>query len=84
MVCHDLPDVFAVSDRIVVLRHGRVNGVHRTAETTYEQIIAEIAGAVDGDEEGDSLVSRERYGRMARQRTLINRTVSIASETTFS
>ena len=83
MVCHDLPDVFAVSDRIVVLRHGRVNGVHRTTETTYEQIIAEIAGVVDGDEGGDPLVSRERYGRMAKQRTLISRTMSMAQTRRF-
>ena len=44
MVCHDLPDVFAVSDRIVVIRQGHVTGVHRTVETSYEEIIAEIAG----------------------------------------
>ena len=33
MVCHDLPNVFAVSDRIVVIRQGRIRGVYRTAET---------------------------------------------------
>lgn len=30
MVCHDLPNVFAVSDRIVVIRQGRIRGVYRT------------------------------------------------------
>ena len=40
MVCHDLPNVFAVSDRTVVIRQGRIRGVYRTAETSYEEIIA--------------------------------------------
>ena len=52
MVCHALPDVFAVADRIVVVRSGRITGVHRTVETSYEEIIAQIAGIAaeyDGD-----------------------------------
>lgn len=44
MVCHDLPNVFAVADRIVVMRHGRVVAIHNTSESTYEQVISEIAG----------------------------------------
>ncbi|MEE8737508.1 MAG: ATP-binding cassette domain-containing protein [Bifidobacterium sp.] len=79
MVCHDLPDVFAVSDRIVVLRHGRVNGMHYTAETTYEQIIAEIAGVAGDDESVQHLVSEKTSGGMAKQRTLISRSMSRSS-----
>ncbi|WP_018142861.1 ATP-binding cassette domain-containing protein [Alloscardovia criceti] len=45
LVCHNLPDVFAVADRIAVIRHGKLVAVHRTEETSYEQIIAEISGA---------------------------------------
>lgn len=44
MVCHDLPNVFAIADRIVVMRHGEVCAVHNTAQTTYEEVIAQIAG----------------------------------------
>ncbi|OFQ99330.1 ATP-binding cassette domain-containing protein [Alloscardovia sp. HMSC034E08] len=51
LVCHNLPDVFAVADRIAVMRHGRLVTVHRTAHTSYEQIIAEIAGARTVNEE---------------------------------
>lgn len=48
MVCHDLPDVFAVADRIVVLRQGRIIADRRTEDTSYERVIAQIAG-VDAD-----------------------------------
>ncbi len=51
MVCHDLPDVFAVSTRIVVMRRGHIFSEHYTADTSYEQIIAEISG-VRSTEEG--------------------------------
>ena len=44
MVCHDLPNVFAVADRIVVMRLGEIRAVHNTSETSYEEDIAEIAG----------------------------------------
>lgn len=73
MVCHDLPDVFAVSDRIVVLRHGRINGVHRTAQTSYEQIIAEIAGVAEGGDMQDDLARRMRRDVSARRSALISR-----------
>ena len=52
MVCHDLPDVFAVADRIAVLRQGRIIAVHETCETSYEQTLAEMAGIVDEDADG--------------------------------
>ena len=45
LVCHNLPDVFSVADRIAIMRHGKIVAVHNTSETTYEQVIAEIAGA---------------------------------------
>ncbi|KOA51068.1 sugar ABC transporter ATP-binding protein [Bifidobacterium animalis subsp. animalis MCC 0483] len=44
MVCHDLPNVFAIADRIVVMRHGEIRAVHNTSETSYEEVIAEISG----------------------------------------
>ncbi|WEV52306.1 ATP-binding cassette domain-containing protein [Bifidobacterium sp. ESL0704] len=77
LVGHDIPDVFAVADRIVVLRHGRINGVHETADTTYEQIIAEIAG-VDADQKTmDSITTMRQYGRLVKRRTLIDRTMAM-------
>ncbi len=48
MVCHDLPNVFAIADRIVVMRHGAGCAVHATADTPYEEVIAEISGVSTG------------------------------------
>lgn len=44
MVCHDLPDVFAVADRIAVMRQGRLVDVLETAKTSYETVVALISG----------------------------------------
>lgn len=43
-ISHNLPDVRAVADRIIVLRHGRINGEFSSSEATYEEIIAAITG----------------------------------------
>lgn len=43
-VCHDLIDVFSVSDRIYVMRHGRIVAELRTAETTYDEVLGYMAG----------------------------------------
>lgn len=77
MVCHDLPNVFAVSDRIVVIRQGRIRGVYRTAETSYEEIIAQIAG-VDTGRESEGITENPKYANMVHQRKLIDRTISAA------
>lgn len=46
-VCHDLADVFAVADRICVMRHGRIVATLDARETTYETVVACMAGIVD-------------------------------------
>jgi ABC-type sugar transport system ATPase subunit len=43
-ISHTLADVQAVADRIVVMRHGRINGEALMSEVTYEDIIAAITG----------------------------------------
>jgi D-xylose transport system ATP-binding protein len=47
LISHNIADVQAVSDRIVVLRLGRNNGDFRGADITSEAIIAAITGATD-------------------------------------
>ncbi len=47
MVSHNMADVQAVADRIVVLRLGRNNGVFDVATTSMEDIVAAITGAAD-------------------------------------
>lgn len=45
LISHNMEDVLAVSDRIVVLRLGSNNGVFRTSETDADSVIAAITGA---------------------------------------
>nr|WP_225993902.1 ATP-binding cassette domain-containing protein [Actinomadura rudentiformis] len=45
VISHNLADVRAVSDRVVVLRLGRDAGDFRTADTSQEAIVAAITGA---------------------------------------
>jgi ABC-type sugar transport system ATPase subunit len=49
LVSHNLAQVFELADRIVVLRHGRRVAVRATKQTTREEIVALITGAIDGD-----------------------------------
>jgi len=56
LISHNMEDVRAVADRIVVLRLGRNNGVF-TADTSHQELVAAITGA------SENSVSR----RMARK-----------------
>jgi D-xylose transport system ATP-binding protein len=47
MVSHNMEDVRAVADQVVVLRLGRNNGVFDVASVTSQEIIAAITGASD-------------------------------------
>ncbi|MFT4124415.1 MAG: ATP-binding cassette domain-containing protein [Microbacteriaceae bacterium] len=47
LISHNIADVQAVADRIVVLRLGRNNGDFRVSEVSSETIIAAITGAND-------------------------------------
>ncbi len=48
-ITHNLAHVFDIADRIVVLRHGRRVGVRARGETTREEIVCLITGAIRGD-----------------------------------
>ena len=47
LISHNMADVQAVANRVAVLRLGRNNGDFRTADVSYEDIIAAITGATD-------------------------------------
>jgi ABC-type sugar transport system ATPase subunit len=52
VISHDIPHVFEVSDRIVVLRHGTVHLDVRTSETSPTQIVEVMLGAYAGPSGG--------------------------------
>ena len=43
-VSHRLAEVFAISDRVVVMRDGRIRGRHRVADVTRGDVVAEMIG----------------------------------------
>jgi ABC-type sugar transport system ATPase subunit len=47
IVSHDLEHVFQVSDRIAVMRQGRVQAVRRTADVTKTDIVRLIVGDIE-------------------------------------
>jgi ABC-type sugar transport system ATPase subunit len=49
VITHNMEHIFEVADRIIVLRHGRRVGVRNRDETTREEIVGLITGAIKGD-----------------------------------
>ena len=45
IISHNMQDVFAVSDRIVILRRGRKVGELIAAETTPDEVVSLMVGA---------------------------------------
>ena len=43
-ISHNLQDIFAVSDRIVVLRRGIVAGERNIADTNHEEVVKLMIG----------------------------------------
>jgi ABC-type sugar transport system ATPase subunit len=55
LVSHNLAQVLELAQRVVVLRHGRRVAVRSIEETTREEIVSLITGAIDGDPADDPL-----------------------------
>jgi D-xylose transport system ATP-binding protein len=60
VISHNLVDVFAVADRIVVLRLGRKAGEFQAGQVSEERIVAAITGAdvANGDREDQAGAGR--------------------------
>ena len=52
-ITHNLRDVFDISDRITVMRHGKRVGVWRTKDTTPDEIVAAITSGIDAGSNDD-------------------------------
>ncbi len=48
-ISHNLRDIFEISDRITVLRHGGNVAVYETAKTTPDEIVVAMTRGIDGD-----------------------------------
>jgi D-xylose transport system ATP-binding protein len=59
LISHNMADVLAVADRVVVLRLGRNNGDFEVARTSNEEIVAAITGATTNAVTERSLRTRE-------------------------
>ena len=57
MISSDLPEVLALADRIIIMRHGRISGELNRAEATEEKI---MHLAALGSECGSSLYIRSQ------------------------
>jgi D-xylose transport system ATP-binding protein len=51
LITHNLADVFAVADRVFVLRLGRPAGSFDAHEASQEDVVAAITGAKSGADE---------------------------------
>lgn len=49
LISHSMPDVMAVADRVEVLRLGRRIATYRGSETSMEQLVGAMTGAVSGE-----------------------------------
>jgi len=49
VITHNLEHVFQIADRVVVLRHGKCVAVRRIDDTSREEVVGLITGAVVGD-----------------------------------
>lgn len=47
MISHNLPQVFAVADRVTILRHGRTVGTVLRAQSSPDQVVSMITGAAE-------------------------------------
>ena len=64
---NNLDHLFAVTDRMTVLRQGVMVGQHRTDETTREEIVAELLGTTDRQQLTPALWALDSFYRARQQ-----------------
>lgn len=85
----ELEHLFAVTDRIVVVRDGACVATHRTDEVTRHQVVSELLGAGDPDQPTPALwaldsfrSARDRADGLSQQREVLER--SLEEQGTFN
>jgi len=63
----NLEQLFAVTDRIIVLRQGRQVADHRTDETTREEIVAQLVGATTNEQLTPAIWALDSYYQARKQ-----------------
>lgn len=54
LISHNMPEVLSVADRVEVLRLGQRVARFRAAETSLEELVAAMTGALENEGEGDA------------------------------
>jgi D-xylose transport system ATP-binding protein len=44
LISHDMPDVFSLSDRLAVMKNGRLVGTYNTADVNEDEVLGMIIG----------------------------------------
>jgi ABC-type sugar transport system ATPase subunit len=73
-VSHRLAEVFEISDRIVVMRDGRIAGAFTTAETTRDGVVTEMVGTALAHGRSDRHASAARVALAAEHLTVRDET----------
>ena len=68
VISHNLADVFAVADRVFVLRLGRAAGEFKAEETTEEHVVGAITGIGEGEKNHQQPGEGEKAGAGPRRR----------------
>ncbi len=54
LITHDMPDVFGLSDRLAVMKNGRMVGTYRTSDVTEDEVLAMIIAGKQPDGKQES------------------------------
>ena len=49
LITHDMPDVFGLSDRLAVMKNGRLVGTYRTPDVTEDEVLGMIIAGKQPD-----------------------------------
>ena len=72
-VSHRLSEVFSISDRVIVMRDGRIRGDHVASEVSRADVVTEMLGHARGE-------TRSRSARWGRDAALEDRRLTVFDE----